>query len=573
MEELIRKYKLAKTGDKKAIQFLLSNMGDGKLLKQNSLLQLEWLEELAGQGDKNAYMTLFTSIDMESDSTPLYVEPDFEKEEKRKKLEEQMKKQIIADTTAWKEQMNAKKIAEEEAQRKAEEEAKREAEAKAKAEAEEKARREAEEKAWREAEEKAKREAEENAQKAAERERYRLEQEQKRAEEAARKQAEEERREQEIVNILKDKAFDTLQRIVESMVHVKGGTFLMGSPGDELNQPHLETVEDFWISEEIIYDGHMKSLVFEESSDNTINVAQQFVKRLSLILGCSFDLPPASALEYALRGGENYTTNCVVNTKCKIIHTPHRAYNTNYYEWTNTLAGANHICLSIKGSGNIISLCKQNRANFRLFCSNDKIEEIQATYKEIKRKKEEERKRVAEEESKKNEEERIRAKEERRRAYEERQKFLEQQRLAAEQEKEAKLKEKWCSLVNSFIDDVVSFEYESGFFFNKKKVQVRYLRQPVNRLKNAIMQMDSLVEWEKQDILMMQRNPKKNDYRVPDPNWNVTNKPDLNRFLNKLNEYKSGVCTFDFLHNNKDVEERLRKLGKIAPKGAYLIIK
>ena len=146
--------------------------------------------------------------------------------------------------------------------------------------------------------------------------------------------------------------------------------------------------------------------------------------------------------------------------------------------------------------------------------------------------------------------------------------------MAAEQEKEAKLKEKWCSLVNSFIDDVVSFEYESGFFFNKKKVQVRYLRQPVNyRLKNAIMQMDSLVEWEKQDILMMQRNPKKNDYRVPDSNWNVTNKPDLNRFLNKLNEYKSGVCTFDFLHNNKDVEERLRKLGKIAPKGAYLIIK
>ena len=72
---------------------------------------------------------------------------------------------------------------------------------------------------------------------------------------------------------------------------------------------------------------------------------------------------------------------------------------------------------------------------------------------------------------------------------------------------------------------------------------------------------------------MMQKNQKKSDHSVPDPNWNVTNKPELNRFLNKLNEYKGSVCTFDFLHNNKDVEERLRKCGKIGTKGAYLIIK
>jgi len=552
MEELIKQYKLAKTGDKRAIQFLLSNMGDGKLLKQNSLLQFEWLVELAGQGDNNAYMTLFTSTDMDSDNTPLYVEPDYEKEEKKKKSEEHMKKQIIADTTAWKEQMNAKKIAEEEAQRKAEEEAKREAEAKAKAEAEEKARRDAEENARREAEEKAKREEEENAQKAAERERNRLEQEQKRAEKAARKKAEEERREQEIVTILKDKAFDTLHGIVESMVHVKGGTFLMGSPKDKLNQPHLETVGDFWISKEIIHDDNMKSLMFEESSDNTINVAQQFVKRLSLILGCSFDLPPASALEYALRGGENYTTNCVVNTKCKIIHTTHRAY-TNYYEWTNTLAGANHICLSIKGSDNIISLCKQNRANFRLFCSNDKIEEIQARYKEI-----------VEEKKRKEEEERIRTEEKRRKAYEDRMKFFEQQHLAAEQEKEAKIKEKWCSLVNSFIDDVVSFELESGFFFNKKKVQVRYLKQPINdRIYNAIMQKDSLVEWEKQDAKLGERGQK----GIVHTKWK------LDDFLKKLNEYVDGKFVVDYLSNHKDLEEKLRKYGKITSYGAYLIIK
>ena len=157
MEELIKQYKLAKGGDENAILFLLSNMGEGKLLKENNYLRLEWLSILADLGSKDAYGKLFAPIETESDSIQLYIEPEYVTVEKKKESEAQLEKQIIADTTAWREKMMERK-AEEEAQ-KAEEEAKRKAEEEAK-KAEEEAKRKAEEEA-KKAEEEAKRKAEE----------------------------------------------------------------------------------------------------------------------------------------------------------------------------------------------------------------------------------------------------------------------------------------------------------------------------------------------------------------------------------------------------------------------------
>jgi len=551
MQELIEQYKQAKAGDKNAIRFLLTNMEDGKLLKANSFLQLEWLTELAEQCEENACAELLAQIDMNSDVTPSYVEPTYITEEKKKEAEVDLEKQVLTVISVWKEKILLKKAAEEDAKRKAEAEALLE-----------EVRRKEDELARIEAEEKAKRDAEDKAQKDAERERKRLEREQKRLEEEARKRAEEEERELAIVSALKDKAFDTLKSIVENMIHITGGTFLMGSPRDNLNLPHKETVADFWLSKWTIRDVDMKNLMFEEDSCTSINVAKKFIKRLSLILECPFDLPPASSLEYAFRDGEDYTTDCIV--KSKILN-----YYRDAREWTSTIIEKKDIRISISSSYRL-SFDTAGSASFRLYCTDSRIEDIQRKYKELA----EERKRQAEQERRLAAEEKRRAEEERKKAQEQWILQLKQQQQAIQQEKDAKLKEEWNAVVETFLNDVETFEYESGFMFNKKKVQVRYLRQPITyRLKNAIIQMDSLTEWKKQDSLMMQKNQKKSDHSVPDPNWIVTNIPELNRFLNKLNEYKSRVCTFDFLHNNKDVEERLRKNGIIGTKGAYLIIK
>lgn len=541
MQELIEQYKLAKAGDKNAIRFLLTNMEDGKLLKADSFLQLEWLTELAEQCEENACAELLAQIEMNSDVTPSYVEPTYITEEKKKEAEVDLEKQVLTVISVWKEKILLKKAAEENAKRKAEAEALLE-----------EVRRQEDELARIEAEEKAKRDAEEKAQKDAERERKRLERKQKRLEEEARKRAEEEERELAVVSALKDKAFDTLKSIVENMIHITGGTFLMGSPGDKLNLPHKETVADFWLSKRTIWDVDMENLLFEEDSCASIDVAKKFIKRLSLILECPFDLPPASSLEYAFRGGENYTTDNVINTKLLDV-------DRNKEEWTSTIIGKNDIRISISSSSRL-SFKTFGSASFRLYCTDNRIEEIQRKYKELA----EEKKRQAEEERRLAAEEKRRAEEERKKAHEKWLLQLKQQQLTIQQEKEAKLKEEWNAVVESFLNDVETFEYESGFFFNRKRVQIRYVKQPLcERIYTAIKYRESLVEWEKQN----------EKFKDPKHNWIITSDWKLNEFIKKFNEYKGSECAFDFLHNYKDAEERLRKSGKIGAKGAYLIIK
>ena len=541
MQELIEQYKRAKAGDKNAIRFLLTNMEDGKLLKADSFLQLEWLTELAEQCEENACAELLAQIEMNSDVTPSYVEPTYITEEKKKEAEVDIEKLVLKVISVWKEKILPKKAAEENAKRKAEAEALLE-----------EVRLQEDELARIEAEEKAKRDAEEKAQKDAERERKRLEREQKRLEEEARKRAEEEERELAVVSALKDKAFDTLKSIVENMIHITGGTFLMGSPGDKLNLPHKETVADFWLSKRTIRDVEMENLLFEEDSCTSIDVAKKFIKRLSLILECPFDLPPASYLEYAFRGGENYTIDNVINTKLLDVY-------RNEEEWTSTIIGKNDIRISISSSTRL-SFKTFGLASFRLYCTDSKIEEIQRRYKELA----EEKKRQAEEERRLAAEEKRRAEEERKKAQEKRLLQLKQQQQAIQQEKETKLKEEWNAVVESFLNDVETFEYESGFFFNRKRVQIRYVKQPLcERIYTAIKYRESLVEWEKQN----------EKFKDPKHNWIITSDWKLNEFIKKFNEYKGSECAFDFLHNYKDAEERLRKSGKIGTKGAYLIIK
>lgn len=77
MQNIVKYYKLAKAGDKEAILYLLSNMGEGKLLKENRYLRLVWLTEVAIQGNKEAYKTLFEHKELVFDSTPLYIKPKY----------------------------------------------------------------------------------------------------------------------------------------------------------------------------------------------------------------------------------------------------------------------------------------------------------------------------------------------------------------------------------------------------------------------------------------------------------------------------------------------------------------
>ena len=76
-------------------------------------------------------------------------------------------------------------------------------------------------------------------------------------------------------------------------------------------------------------------------------------------------------------------------------------------------------------------------------------------------------------------EEKRRAEEERKKAQEKRLLQLKQQQQAIQQEKETKLKEEWNAVVESFLNDVETFEYESGFFFNRKRVQIRYVKESI----------------------------------------------------------------------------------------------
>ena len=259
LQELLKQYKLSKTGDKEAISYLLSSMGEDKLLKTDSSFEIMCRIQLADQDDMNAIKTLFALKDAESANEPLYIEPDYIKKEKQKEEESQ----ILAEVKAWKEQMLAKEVAEE----------------KARLEAEEKARQAELRRIEEEKEKEAKRLEKIEAEK---KEKELLEQ-----------------KELELVEHLKVTATETLHKIVQDMVFIEGGSALLGNVNNKSNPPHMETVESFWIKKHPINKKEMESLLVDYSV-STANISK-FVQRFSKILDCIFDIPTSSQLEYAMR--------------------------------------------------------------------------------------------------------------------------------------------------------------------------------------------------------------------------------------------------------------------------------
>ena len=66
MEELLKQYKLASTGDLPAIKYLIANMGEGKILKTNKYALLQWYIKLGCENDNDAYEKLFSPSNIEA---------------------------------------------------------------------------------------------------------------------------------------------------------------------------------------------------------------------------------------------------------------------------------------------------------------------------------------------------------------------------------------------------------------------------------------------------------------------------------------------------------------------------
>ena len=557
LQELVKQYKLSKTGDINAIRCILSNMGDGKLMKSDLPFELKCLLELAEQFDETAYKTLYTLKDIDTQKEPLFFEPDYIKEEK--KLAEET--QILAEAKAWKENMLAKKAAEERARLEAEEKA-RQAEL----------RRIEEEKA---AEERARLAAIEEERKAEEL-RQKEEEAQKRKEEEERRKAEEqeakrlakieteekerqlrEQKELELVEHLKATATKTISNIVRDMVFIEGGNALLGSINNSSNPPHMENVESFWIKRHSISMDEMEKLLIDNSvSSENIDM---FVQRLSKILDCVFDIPTATQLEYAMRAKDKKIVPS--NNSIRQI-----GDDRIIDYWLSPEYTKGYTILKIEDvSGPIVTLHKATTAKdiiFRIVCLDQKFRSIKEEFEKVEA-----------ELRKKAEEEKILAERKRKEAEEEQRRMIEEQKRQKEEARINEIRQLWQSVVNNFVNDIDTFEYEEGFFFNKKKKQIRFIKSPITwRVWNAIMLKDSLSEWKKQDSQAMQKVKNKNrDNKIPDPNTCMSYY-ELDSFLDKFNEYMGGKTVYGFLRDKKPLEEKLRSAQKIRW-GEHLYIK
>lgn len=329
LQTLITQYKLSKTGDKNAIRGILSNMGDGKLLKSDLSFELLCLFQLAEQSDENAYKSLCTLKEVGWGDKPLYFEPDYIKEEKR--LVEEA--QILTDAKAWKEK---KKRAEELRQK--EEEAR-------------------------------KRKEEDELKKAQEKEARRL----AKIEAEERERQLQEQKELEFVEHLKTTAIETICKIVRDMVFIEGGNALLGSVNNSSNPPHMENIESFWIKKHSITRDEMEKLLIDYSVSSE-NVGR-FVMRLSKILDCTFDIPTATQLEYAMRAKDkNYVpSNSIIRQIGDDRMIEYRA--------SSEIVKGSKVLVVKDLYKPIFSLENKTSADsFRIICSDSKLREIKEKF-------------------------------------------------------------------------------------------------------------------------------------------------------------------------------------------------
>lgn len=115
---------------------------------------------------------------------------------------------------------------------------------------------------------------------------------------------------------------DAITTVLNNMVYVQGGKFMMGSNDSEAyddEKPlHMETVNSFWINKYEVTRELWKEIMGDIPSDNLRygneeslpvsyvdwNDCQDFIRKLNLLTGLNFRLPNEAEWEFAARGGK-----------------------------------------------------------------------------------------------------------------------------------------------------------------------------------------------------------------------------------------------------------------------------
>lgn len=109
-------------------------------------------------------------------------------------------------------------------------------------------------------------------------------------------------------------------------------------------------------------------------------------------------------------------------------------------------------------------------------------------------------------------------------------------------------------LIYDFTKNQSAFDMKTGFFFNKKLTQVRYIKTPIKgRIWNAVMKTGSSKFDSVDSTKTMMSFEMKN-------------------FIELLNKIMSGIAVFNYIHENESVNEAFEKLGNNRF-GVYLYFK
>ena len=97
-------------------------------------------------------------------------------------------------------------------------------------------------------------------------------------------------------------------------------------------------------------------------------------------------------------------------------------------------------------------------------------------------------------------------------------------------------------LIYDFTKNQATFDIKTGFFFNKKLIQVRYIKTPIKgRIWNAVMKIGSSKFDSVDSTKTMMSFEMKN-------------------FIELLNKFMSGIAVFGFIHENESLNEAFEKL-------------